>query len=192
LDNNETLSISPRALTDEQKKQLQEARQQFAQITSGAATTGKLPPIQSDTGELPKPSVAGLKVGMAGSYKVLPEKMTDEAMKNPKLLLWRIELYGVGMKNSLIGIDVVGDVVLGRSPLATDFDLSPYEAIEHGVSRRHAMLRPSANKLYLIDLGSTNGTRVNSVLVTGALGVNQFDTISLGGMTFQIRIIDRR
>jgi pSer/pThr/pTyr-binding forkhead associated (FHA) protein len=54
------------------------------------------------------------------------------------------------------------------------------------------MLRPSASKLFLIDMQSTNGTRCNSVLVNGARALSHNDTISLGNLTFEIKIIDSR
>ena len=56
-------------------------------------------------------------------------------------------------------------IVLGRldpkaSPHAErpDIDLTPYGALERGVSRIHARLELDDDKLYLTDLHSTNGT----------------------------------
>jgi pSer/pThr/pTyr-binding forkhead associated (FHA) protein len=60
-------------------------------------------------------------------------------------------------------------MVIGRS-LANDnetprFDLSPYNAQEKGVSRRHVILKRTPNSIVLEDMGSSNGTWVNGTLV---------------------------
>lgn len=53
-------------------------------------------------------------------------------------------------------------VVLGRSNPKTrfhpDVDLTPYGALDRGVSREHASLHAEDGRLYVTDLGSTNGT----------------------------------
>ena len=55
-------------------------------------------------------------------------------------------------------------VVLGRTDLSTryhpDVDLTPYGALDRGVSRSHAKLHMQGRKLYVTDLDSTNGTFV--------------------------------
>ncbi len=56
------------------------------------------------------------------------------------------------------------EYVLGREgseQLLPDLNLNPYGAREKGVSRVHAALRRDRSQLLLIDLGSTNGTRLN-------------------------------
>ncbi|MDX1995701.1 MAG: FHA domain-containing protein [bacterium] len=53
-------------------------------------------------------------------------------------------------------------IVLGRTDLNArfhpDVDLTPYGALDRGVSRGHARLHMEDDKLYVTDLGSTNGT----------------------------------
>ena len=39
-------------------------------------------------------------------------------------------------------------------------DLTHYNALQHGISRVHAKLIMRDNKLYIVDMGSTNGTYV--------------------------------
>jgi len=47
-----------------------------------------------------------------------------------------------------------------------DLDLTPYGAYHYGVSRRHAMMTLFEGSLYLEDLNSTNGTRINGFQLT--------------------------
>jgi hypothetical protein len=61
-------------------------------------------------------------------------------------------------------LDGRAEYVLGREgsdQVAADVNLSPYGGREKGVSRAHAVLRRERSQWLLIDLGSTNGTRVN-------------------------------
>lgn len=55
--------------------------------------------------------------------------------------------------------------VLGRqdanSPQKPDVDLTPYGALEKGVSRIHAVISRSEGTLTLTDMGSVNGTHLN-------------------------------
>jgi hypothetical protein len=55
--------------------------------------------------------------------------------------------------------------VLGRldntSPQQPDFDLTPYGALEKGVSRIHAAINRNEDTLTIIDMGSANGTHLN-------------------------------
>jgi hypothetical protein len=57
------------------------------------------------------------------------------------------------------------ETVLGRydksNPKQPDLDLSPYGALEKGVSRRHAVISRSEDTLTLVDMGSANGTHLN-------------------------------
>ena len=56
-------------------------------------------------------------------------------------------------------------LVIGRADSTTDeqpdLDLSPHDAYRHGISREHAVLIPTTDALFLVDLDSTNGTWVN-------------------------------
>jgi hypothetical protein len=102
--------------------------------------------------------------------------------------LWRLAIGGLGLEGDVMGLEIWGDATLGRSAesLEVDIDLSRYDALELGVSRRHAMIRPTASALFLIDLGSTNGTLCNFVpLERGkAHRLTEGDVILLGGLHF--------
>ena len=56
-------------------------------------------------------------------------------------------------------------IVFGRydssSPRQPDVDLTPFGALEKGVSRVHAAIERSDDVLTLVDMGSSNGTSLN-------------------------------
>jgi pSer/pThr/pTyr-binding forkhead associated (FHA) protein len=108
---------------------------------------------------------------------------------------WRIELYGLTPDAAPLGYDIVGNVIIGRSVDGSeaDIDLEPYNALAKGVSRQHAMIRPTKQRLFLIDLSSTNGVRHNEVPTGPGLAVTlrNGDVVTLGDLTFEIRIIDQ-
>jgi pSer/pThr/pTyr-binding forkhead associated (FHA) protein len=65
-----------------------------------------------------------------------------------------------------IGLEDKSEFTVGRSDPASqsypDLDLTPYDAAEAGVSRRHAKItRLGEDRFYIMDLSSTNFTLVN-------------------------------
>ena len=76
-----------------------------------------------------------------------------------------VVILQVGEADSPFMIQIRGEIILGRisqaSEEATYLDLTPFGADEAGVSRRHARLLRDGRAVYLMDLNSTNGTRVN-------------------------------
>jgi hypothetical protein len=107
---------------------------------------------------------------------------------------WLIELQGLSQQMPSMSLQIRGDVVLGITRPGTeppDLDLSAHGAEEKGVSRRHALLRPGPNRLYLIDLQSTNGTRVNAMPVTSGVAreLHSLDTVTLGTMSFVVKVL---
>jgi hypothetical protein len=108
----------------------------------------------------------------------------------PDQLGWRIELCGLGHGIRALGFDILGDVVIGRGT-QVDIDLEPFGASRNGVSRRHAMLRPTSLHLHLIDLNSTNGTYFNSVQLGRAAtrAIRHDDVITLGALSCAIKIV---
>lgn len=123
-------------------------------------------------------------------YRVVPEALAHKPETGSQLR-WRVELHGnEPVTDPIIRLDIVGDVVLGRHAGA-DIDLSAYNAEYLGVSRRHALLRPTSNHLYLIDLNSTNGTLHNATPVTSGVArpLDHNDVVTLGKLIFTVRII---
>jgi hypothetical protein len=56
-------------------------------------------------------------------------------------------------------------MIFGRadltSPINPDIDLTPYGALEKGVSRQHAAIEFNDDTLIILDVGSSNGTYLN-------------------------------
>jgi signal transduction histidine kinase len=122
------------------------------------------------------------------SYRVVPHT----ADTTQRLPTWRVRLDLIYDLRRRLGLDVNGEVVLGRgedSPELVSLDL--FEAGDLGVSRHHLMLRPTEAKLYAIDLGSTNGTRINgrSIGVNMPYSLSNGDILALGQLEFVVRII---
>jgi hypothetical protein len=98
----------------------------------GGVTTNKL----EHPGTLPVPTVKGrLNLHVIRSGQILP-------------------LSGPGEY-------IVGRVSEGQSILP-DIDLEPFAAYESGVSRLHARIRLDDHTMWITDLGSANGTRLNN------------------------------
>ena len=93
-------------------------------------------------------------------YRPVPfEPMTRELENRP---VWRIRLDLATNPQTCLGLDINGEVILGRDLDEPNVvDLQVFEASSMGVSRQHLVLRPAATHLYAIDLGSTNGTMRN-------------------------------
>ncbi|MCB8946034.1 MAG: GAF domain-containing protein [Ardenticatenaceae bacterium] len=125
-------------------------------------------------------------------YRPFPHKLeASEYHKNP---VWRVRLEFGDEPTQTIGLDINDDIVLGRgTDLPNQIDLNAYAAGKLGVSRRHLMLRPTPNKLFAIEMGSTNGTLRNG----RSLGFNtpyslmSGDVLTLGRLTMAIEIVDR-
>src|SRR5690349_18477200 len=81
------------------------------------------------------------------SFVTLPRGLNGRAAPHWLVLVDSLEVHAP------IGIEIVSDVILGitrQGFSSPDFDLAPYNGADCGVSRRHAMIRPSLNHLYLI------------------------------------------
>ena len=81
---------------------------------------------------------------------------------------WRI-IFRIGDQKKALNIEeviTIGRGVENENPAAVDFDLTPFGAYHFGVSRKHAVMTLKDGYLYLEDLGSTNGTRINGFQLT--------------------------
>jgi len=107
---------------------------------------------------------------------------------------WRVVLISSDPDRLPLGLDICGDITIGRQTENTqvDLDLTSYRAEELGVSREHALLRPAGSGLMLFDMGSANGTFRNGERATLGhyLEVVDGDTITFGGVHFKVMVID--
>ncbi len=65
-------------------------------------------------------------------------------------------------------------------------DLVPFDAIQMGVSRRHALIHREEDGYYITDLNSTNGTRINGrrLLPNTPCRLSSGDIVRLGRFEF--------
>jgi hypothetical protein len=110
---------------------------------------------------------------------------------------WRLLLQIGGQNQTTVGIEVKERIVLGRSdPVANfypDLDLSPYGGQEGGVSRRHATIiqDDDTKALYVEDMNSTNGTRINgfSLEPRRRYRLRDGDELEFGGVQMVLRFV---
>jgi pSer/pThr/pTyr-binding forkhead associated (FHA) protein len=85
-------------------------------------------------------------------------------------------------------------VIIGRSDAQTGFkpdvDLMRYNARKHGVSREHACIYLRGQCLYLMDMGSNNGTFINGqqLMPHHAQPLQEGDVIRLGLLEICVQI----
>lgn len=74
--------------------------------------------------------------------------------------------FGIVGSGRSIAIDLNKTIRVGRSDHnrknVPELDLTEDQGVEHGVSREHALVRSGIQGVSLVDLGSTNGTELNS------------------------------
>lgn len=117
-----------------------------------------------------------------------------EKVSSANLPTWQIALYAAHTGAYMLSHEVKQDIKMGRATQDSnqpEIDLVPFGAVSKGVSREHAVIRPSEHKLYLIDLGSSNGTLVNGIQITSnqAHPLSNNDVVTLGKLSFSIKII---
>lgn len=81
---------------------------------------------------------------------------------------WRLKFSIVSAE---VEFPVDSSILVGRTGSDSDaddisLDLTPYGAYQYGVSRRHAQITLLNGALYIEDLNSTNGTRINGFQLT--------------------------
>ena len=84
------------------------------------------------------------------------------------------------------------EFTLGRvsdaQPIMPDIDLTPYQAYASGVSRLHAVLKREGKRVYVMDLGSSNGSYLNGKRLKPNVEqtLNHGDMLALGKLKIQI------
>jgi signal transduction histidine kinase len=126
------------------------------------------------------------------TYRPVPQNIDiDSAGDRP---VWRIRLDLASDTSRRLGLDINGEVILGRSIDAPNLvDLTEFGGGDFGVSRQHVLLKPTVNDLFVIDLGSTNGTFCNNeqLDVDGDYSLSSGDILTLGRLPFIVHIFHR-
>jgi hypothetical protein len=84
------------------------------------------------------------------------------------------------------------EFTLGRlsegQPIMPDIDLTPYQAYASGVSRLHAVVKRDADRVLVMDLGSSNGTYVNGRRINPHVeeSLSHGDILALGKLKIQV------
>jgi len=106
---------------------------------------------------------------------------------------WRVRLDVTFDSHIQVGLDIYSEVVFGRGQESQAFEaiFRAFDIEQMGLSRRHAAIRPTENHLYLVDLGSTNGSGINgtTIGVNTPYALNHGDLIRLGRLEFTIYFI---
>lgn len=112
----------------------------------------------------------------------------DEKNTKPALTL---KLLSNGQLIQLSGQNefTIGRVTEGQ-PILPDIDLSPYEGYAEGVSRLHAAIRKTDKGYIIVDLGSSNGTRINGQKIVSNVSypLKDGDVLALGRIKLSVLI----
>ncbi len=118
----------------------------------------------------------------------LPDDLLGKESGSADIVLYLIEakqtLQLVGRKEYTLGRVAEGQ------PILPDVDLSPFDAYAQGVSRLHGALKINKNRVAIMDLGSSNGTRVNGQKIVPHVDypINHNDQIALGKLRIQVLV----
>lgn len=119
----------------------------------------------------------------------LKTKLPDEPVLSP----WAVRFVAPD-QTIPVQVRIDDKALIGRSdPDSTshpEVDLAPYGASDQGISRRHAEIRAGRDYLVVIDLNSTNGTRINGekLVPNEPYRLSHGDSLSVGAMTFEVQI----
>jgi hypothetical protein len=113
---------------------------------------------------------------------------------NPSLSMESQVLLNVVDSGRMLPLIGRTEFTLGRvtegQPILPDIDLTPFEAYSLGVSRLHAAVKFYNQRVVVVDLGSSNGTRVNGQKITPNVDfpINHGDILTLGRLKVQVII----
>ncbi len=132
--------------------------------------------------------------------KLSPESLVLESRVRTKhvgrMKRYDVAIYIADLEEPLI-ITLNHELLLGRyggEHQQPPIDLAAFEGLEHGVSRRHAMLRRFGPDVTIVDLGSTNGTWLNGIRIQPhqPVTLRDGDRLLLARLPLQIYMSDPR
>lgn len=115
----------------------------------------------------------------------IPIELVQTAGQREAILLIR------GMVERLV-LKEKTPITLGRTDIKSrtipDVDLTPYGALDRGVSREHATLHIEGDRIFVTDLGSTNGTFLNGLRLRAhtPTAIRKGDELMLGRLAVQV------
>lgn len=102
---------------------------------------------------------------------------------------------GDGANAATIETPIKDMLIIGRAvendPDAPAINLAPYNAYERGVSRQHVKIIRQVDTLYVVDLGSRNGTYLNGIRLhpNQARVLRDNDELMLGRLPITVKLI---
>jgi signal transduction histidine kinase/ActR/RegA family two-component response regulator len=156
--------------------------------------------VGSEPQDIPGPLTGRIGEGTTGelseawpevTYRPIPHG--DRAGDDEERPVWRLRFDVLGEDRESFGLDVNDEIVFGRGRGRDLVDLTPFGAERLGVSRRQMLLRPTPTQLFVMDLGSTNGTMLNgySTGVNTPYSIANGDILTLGALHLMINVISR-
>lgn len=94
--------------------------------------------------------------------------------------IWSVDVEKGTRSLRGLHVDILGPVVIGRSPSSDIVIDEPY------VSSTHARFTLQGPALVLEDLGSTNGTMVNGHLIDQAVTLREADEVQVGDTIMRV------
>jgi pSer/pThr/pTyr-binding forkhead associated (FHA) protein len=118
-----------------------------------------------------------------------PTRKVLQKPKDPNISLHLVE------SGKVIHLSDKKDFTLGRAvegqSILPDVDLSAFDAFSLGVSRMHVSLRIFNGDVYVMDLGSSNGTKINGQKIVQHVeySISHGDLVTLGRLKVQVLLI---
>ncbi|KAA3642813.1 MAG: FHA domain-containing protein [Chloroflexi bacterium] len=126
--------------------------------------------------------------------EIIVPAVQESQFKNPELQ-WELTFIPKDSSHRPLQIHILGNFTIGRNEgnKSVDLDLASLRGDELGMSRQHAAIRVSGEGLYLIDLGSTNGTfyRGKQLEPGNPVQIFQHGSIAFGGLLLYIGNIQK-
>ena len=101
------------------------------------------------------------------------------------------------VKGQEVLLPVAGSVIIGRIDASAaaappDVDLTPFGGADLGVSRQHIELTWKNDLVYIVDMGSTNGTLLNGQrLMSGILRLlRDGDDLMIGHLPVRVKFVN--
>ncbi len=120
---------------------------------------------------------------------------SERPVAEAESMTWRLVLTRLDGQLDPLGVEVWDDVIVGRTVqgMAPHLDLTFQGAEDLGVSRLHALIRPTQTSLLLFDLDSSNGTFRNRqrCIDNTPLDIQDGDVIRFGALAFRVSIVGR-